>query len=88
MIKVCVIIEISKIEFFYFSGTERVKKGVSKAGIDRANRILEKHLNNTDDICKVVGAVYAPGRTIEDRKGLKRNEKRKKRKIKMGKLGG
>ena len=58
----------------------KIKKGVSKAEIYRANKILEKHLDNIDDICKVVDAVYAMGRTIEERKGLKRKEKRKNKK--------
>ena len=39
----------------------KLKKGVSKVELDRANKILEKHLDNTDDICKVVDAVYAMG---------------------------
>ena len=56
------------------------QKRVPKAEIDRANKILEKHLNNTDNICKVVDAFYAMGRTIEEeRKGLERNEKRKQK---------
>ena len=46
------------------------KKGVPDPEIDKANRILEKHLNNTRDICKLVGAVYAMGRAIEDRSGM------------------
>ena len=60
----------------------KLKKGVSKVEQDRANKILEKHLDNTDDICKVVDAVYAMGRTIEERKGLKRKDKRKEQKNK------
>ena len=60
----------------------KLKKGVSKVELDRADKILEKHLDNTDDICKVVDAVYAMGRTIEERKGLERKDKRKERKNK------
>ena len=60
----------------------KLKKGVSKVELDRANKILEKHLYNTDDICKVVDAFYAMGRTIEERKGLKRKDKRKEQKNK------
>ena len=60
----------------------KLKKGVSKVELDRANKILEKHLDNTDDICKVVDAVYAMGRTIEERKGLKWKDKRKEQKNK------
>ena len=67
----------------------KLKKGVSKVELDRANKILEKHLDNTDDICKVVDAVYAMGRTTEERKGLKRKDKRKnKRTNEMGPTGG
>ena len=33
---------------------------------------------NDDNICKDVDAVYAMARTVEERKGLKRNEMRKK----------
>ena len=67
----------------------KLKKGVSKVELDRANKISEKHLDNTDDICKVVDAVYAMGRTIEERKGLKRKDKKKnKRTNEMGPTGG
>ena len=58
----------------------KIKRGISKAEIDRANKILDKHLDNIDNICKVVDAVYAMGRTTEERKGLKRKEKRKGKK--------
>ena len=58
----------------------KLEKGVPKDQIDRANKILQKHLNNSDNICKVIDAVYAMGRTTEERKGLKRNQKRKKKK--------
>ena len=60
----------------------KLKKGVSKVELDRANKILEKHLDNTDEICKVVDAVYAMGRTIEERIGMKRKDKRKEQKNK------
>ena len=53
----------------------KLKKGVSEAEIERANRILEKKLENTEDICEVVDAVYAMRRTIEERKGIKRGDK-------------
>ena len=55
----------------------KLKRGVTKAEIARANKILEKHLDNTSNICTVTDVVYAMGQTIEERKGLKRNEKRK-----------
>lgn len=46
-------------------------KGAAKYEIDRANATLEKHLDNTNNICKVTDAVYAIGWTIEGRKELK-----------------
>ena len=46
------------------------RKGVPDPEIDKANRILERHLNNTRDICRIVDAVYAMGRAIEDRSGM------------------
>ena len=52
--------------------------------IDRANKILEKHLGNNNNICAVIDAVYAVGQTIEERKGVKRNEKRKVNKNQEG----
>ena len=57
-----------------------LKKGVAKAEIDRANEMLEKHLGNTNNICTVIDAVYAMGQTTEERKGVKRNEKKKESK--------
>ena len=62
----------------------KLKKGVAKAKLGRANKILEKHLGNTNNICTVIDAVFAIGQTIEERKGLKRNEKRKEKKNKEG----
>ena len=62
----------------------KLKKGVAKAEIDRANKILEKHLGNTNNICTVIDAVYAMGQTIAERKGVKRNEKRKENKNQEG----
>ena len=52
--------------------------------IDRANKILEKHLGNNNNICAVIDAVYAVSQTIEERKGVKRNEKRKENKNQEG----
>ena len=54
----------------------KIRKGVSKTELDKANKILKEYLDDTNDICKVVDAVYAMGRTIEERKGLKRKEKK------------
>ena len=45
---------------------------------------MEKHLGNTNNICTVIDAVYAMGQTIEERKGVKRNEKRKENKNQEG----
>ena len=50
---------------------------MAKAEIGRANKILEKHLGNTNNICTVIDAVYAMGQTIKEIKRLKRNKKRK-----------
>ena len=52
-----------------------LKKGVAKAEIERANKILEKHLDDTNNIFTVIDAVYTMGQTIEERKGSKRNKK-------------
>ena len=64
--------------------SDEAEKRVAKAEIGRANKILEKHLGNTNNICTVIDAVFAIGQTIEERKGLKRNEKRKEKKNKEG----
>ena len=58
----------------------KLEKGATKAEIDRANKILERHLGNTNNICTVIDAVYNMGQTIEERKGVKRKEKRKENK--------
>ena len=39
----------------------RHRKGVSDPEVDKANRILERHLKITVDICEVVDSVYAMG---------------------------
>ena len=57
---------------------DKAEKRSSKADIDTANKILKKHLGNTNNICTVIDAVYAMGQTIRERKGVKRNEKREK----------
>ena len=57
--------------------SDEAEKRVAKAEIGRANKILEKHLGNTNNICIVIDAVYAMGQTIEEKRGLKRNEKNK-----------
>ena len=55
----------------------KLKKGVAKAEIGRANKILEKQLGNTNNTCTIIDVVYAMGQAFQERKGLKRNEKRK-----------
>ena len=62
----------------------KLKKGVAKAEMGRANKILEKHLGKANNICTVIDAVYAMGQKIEERKGLKKNEKRKENKNQEG----
>ena len=71
----------------FFEGRERViklRKGVAKAEIGKGNKILEKHLGNSDNICTVIDAVSRMGQKIEERKGLQRNEKRKATKNQQG----
>ena len=58
----------------------KLEKGVEKAKIERANKILEKHFGKTNNICSVVDAIYALGQTFEKREGLKWNKKRKEKK--------
>ena len=55
----------------------KLKIAVPKNEIGLANKVLGRHLNNNDDICKAVDAVYAMARTIEERSGAKRTRKRK-----------
>ena len=57
--------------------SDEAEKRVAKAEIGRANKILEKHLGNTNNICTVTDGAYTMGQTIKERKGLKRNEKGK-----------
>ena len=44
--------------------------------IKNANRILQQHLSDTHDICKVVDDVYEMKRTIEGRLRVKQNRKK------------
>ena len=62
----------------------KLTKEVAKAEIGRAKKILEKHLGNTSNVCTVIDAVYAMVQTVQERKGLKRNEKRKEQKNEEG----
>ena len=55
----------------------KVKTGIKKEKMERANKILEKYLDGNSDMCKVIDAVYAMAITIEERLGLKRVNERK-----------
>ena len=52
----------------------KLKKVVAKAEISKANKILEEHLGNVNNICTAIDGVYAMGQTIEERKGLERKK--------------
>ena len=58
----------------------KLRKGVTKTDIDRANKILEKHLGDTNNTCAVIGAIYTMGQTIENKKRIEEQRKKKKRK--------
>ena len=52
-------------------GRERVmklKKGVAKAKIGSGNKILEKHLGNTNNIGTVIDAVYVWAKQLKKEK--------------------
>ena len=57
----------------------KIKRWIQKVDLERANIILEKDLEGNSDICKVIDAVYAMARTIEERLGMRREEKKKKK---------
>ena len=42
----------------------KLKMKITKVEFDNANKILDNYLGETDDLCKVIDAVYAMGRTI------------------------
>ena len=58
----------------------KIKVNISETELANANKVLEKHLSNTDNVCEIVDAVYAMGRTIEKRMGIKRGKKKTKNK--------
>ena len=58
----------------------KLKVNIRETELANANKVLKKHLSNTDDVCKIVDAVYAMGRTIEERMGIKRCQKKTKKK--------
>ena len=66
----------------------KLKERIKRMELENVNEVLEQHLNNTDDICKIVDAVYAMGRTIEERLGLKRQKKEKRREPIKERTGG
>lgn len=49
----------------------KLKVNIGEGELAHANNVLENHLGNTDDRCKIVDVVYAMGRTIEERMGIK-----------------
>ena len=61
----------------------KLKVDIKTTDIKNANRILQQHLSDTNDICKVVDTVYAIGRTIEERLGVKQNRKKLRKTGKM-----
>ena len=44
----------------------KLKEKIKKMELENVNKVLEKHLSNTDDICQIVGVACAMGRTIEE----------------------
>ena len=59
---------------------EKLKKGVQNSEIKMANVILEEYLVQTNDICKITDAVYAVGKNIEERTGIKNKDNRRNNK--------
>lgn len=43
-----------------------LKVNIGEGELANANKVLENHLGNTNDICKLVNAVYAMCRTIKE----------------------
>ena len=50
---------------------QKIKVKVKRKELEKANLILDKHLGENDDICKLVDAVYAMAKTIEQKLGMK-----------------
>ena len=59
---------------------EKLKKGVQNSERKMANVTLEKYSAQTNDICKITHAVYAMGRNIEERMGIKKKDYRRNNK--------
>jgi hypothetical protein len=62
----------------------KIKVNISETELANANKVLEKHLSNTDNVYKIVDAMYAMGRTIKERMGIKRGKKKTKKTKKKG----
>ena len=56
----------------------KIKRRMQKIDLERANKIQKKCLEGNSDTCMVIDAVYAMARTIEERLGMRREEKKKK----------
>ena len=59
---------------------EKLKKGAQNSERKMGNVILEKYSVQTNDICKITHAVYAMGRNIEERMGIKKKDFRRNNK--------
>ena len=59
---------------------EKLKKGVQNPEVKMANIILEESLAQTNDICKLTDAVYAMGKNIKERMGIKKKDNRRNNK--------
>ncbi len=53
-----------------------LKVKIREAELANANKVFDDHLNNTCDMCKIVDAVYAMGRTMEERMGIDLGKKK------------
>ena len=52
---------------------------IKSTEIKNINGILQQHLSDRNDICKVVDALYAIRRMIEKRLGVKQNRKKRRK---------
>ena len=55
----------------------KIKVKVKNEELERANNIIAKYVEGNADICKVIDAVYAMARTIEQKLGMKQDEKKR-----------
>ena len=58
----------------------KVKKTIKIKYFDIANKVIQNYLGGTNDFCKIIDAVYAMAKAIQQMIGLKFNEKKKKKK--------